>query len=150
MGRKSRFDRRNRPGSSYAKKNWEDFPNRERSRTRSPSPDRRRDESPYPRRQQRVEESIARSPSPSRGRRYSTSRYSPAYDGPPSSSAYARVISRSPSPQRRREDSRPPVDDYRRGERYMSVERSYVSRASRSRSPSPSRDRSKKKKWSSK
>lgn len=151
MGRKSRFDRRNRPGSSYGKKHREeDFPKRERTRTRSPSPDRRRDESPYPRRQQRIDESSARSPSPSRGRGYSTSRYSPAYQGRPSASTYTRNISRSPSPQRRREESRPPADDYRRGERYVSVERTYVSRASPSRSPSPSRDRNKQKKWSSK
>ena len=149
MGRKSRFDRRNKPSSSFGKK-WEDFPKRERSRTRSPSPGRRRDESPYPRRQQRTEESAARSPSPSRGRGHTTSRYSPAYEGRPSSSAYARNYSRSPSPQRRREDSRPPADEYQRGERYASVERTYVSRASRSRSPSPSRDRNKQKRWSTK
>jgi hypothetical protein len=150
MGRKSRFDRRNKPGSSFGKKKWEDESRRGRSRTRSPTPDRRREESPYPRRQHRIEEPSARSPSPPRGRGYTTSRYSPEYEGKPSSSAYARNISRSPSPQRWREYSRPPSEEYRRGERYTSVERAYVFRASRSRSPSPNREKYTSKKWRNK
>lgn len=151
MGRKSRYDRRNKPGSSsYGKKKWEDEPRRGRSPTRSPTPDRRRDESPYPRRQHRIDETRAQSPSPPRGRGYTASRYSPEYEGRPSSSAYARNISRSPSPLRRREYSRPPSEEYRRGERYTSVERPYISRASRSRSPSPSREKSTSKKFRNK
>src|ERR1700737_797209 len=109
MGRKRAFDKRGRP--SFGKQTWEDPPLRGRSRTRSPSPKRKRDDGPDFRRRQRSVDSVSRSPPPSRGREYAhPQRTSSGYDL--SASGHTRGISRSPKPRRRRESSTPRVKEY--------------------------------------
>src|SRR5215475_7577004 len=116
MGRKSRFDRRSK-GSSYKHQLSDIFPQRGRSRTRSPTPERRRDESPYPRgpRQPIVGHATPRNVSPSRGAEYG---YANSYPERQQPSVHARDVQRSGSgsPYRRREY---PLEDYR-GERHAS------------------------------
>ena len=140
MGRKSRFDRRNK-GSSYPPQNWNPPPQRGRSRTRSPSPDRTRNESPYPRRQQRPAEVVSRSRSPSREREYFNNRYE---EQP--LSFHGKERSRSPSLRRQRDNTKLSLEE-RIGGRYVSPDRTPKFLQARSRSPSPRHDRNKSKKW---
>ena len=138
MGRKSRFERRSK-GSSYNPQSLDHLPKRGRGRTPSPPPERRRDESPYPRgpRQAIPEATTSRNLSPSRGVGYGSS--AGFYEARPTST-YARDI--PSSPRGRIEDSRSSVEGYRRGERPISADRIHnFHHPPRSRSPSPSSHR---------
>ena len=146
MGRKSRFDRRSK-GSSYNPQNLDHLPNRGRSRTRSPTPERRRDESPYPQgpRQSISEATMSRNLSPSRAGGYGSTHG--FYEAPPTS-LHARDI---PSSSRGRiEGSRSSIEEYRRGERPVSPSRiqnfHQSTRSPRSPSPSSHREANKHKK----
>src|SRR5271169_5139402 len=106
MGRKSRFDRWSK-GSSYNPQNLDPLPNRGRSRTRSPTPERRRDEPAYPRgpRQTILEATTSRNLSPARGAGYG--RTIGFYEARPTS-MHARDI--PSSPRGRIEGSRPSIE----------------------------------------
>jgi hypothetical protein len=134
MGRKSRLERRSK-GSSYNPQNLDNLPKRGRSRSRSPTPERRRDESPYPRgpRQTVPEATTSRNLSPLRGGGYgSTEGF---YEARPTS-MHARDI--PSSPRGRIESSRSTIEEYRRGERVISSDRKQNFHPPRSpRSPSP-------------
>jgi hypothetical protein len=147
MGRKNQFDRRNK-GASYHSHNWDHLPKRGRSRTRSPSPERKREESPYSRKQQRIAEPMSRSPSP-RGRAFANTRTSPSYSHTRSSLTHGKIVRRSPSLLRRIEDTGPPVEEYRRSERHASPGRTQQT-IQPSRSRSPSQERNRHKKWKNK
>ena len=119
MGRKSRFDRWSK-GSSYNPQNLDPLPNRGRSRTRSPTPERRKDESAYSQgsRQTILEATTSRNLSPARGAGYG--RTTGFYEARPTS-MHARDI--PSSPRGRIEGSRPSIEKPKRGERLMSPSR---------------------------
>ena len=130
MGRKSRFDGRNK--GSYHPQNWNPPP-RGRSRTRSPTLDRTRNESPCPKRQQRPIDVASISRSPAR------------YEEQPLS-FHGRKRSPSPSPQPQK-DNTVPLLEGRIGGRHSSPDRTQKFQPTTSRSPSPSQDLNKAKKW---
>src|SRR5438552_2795110 len=146
MGRKSRFDRGSK-GSSYNPQNLEHLPNRGRSRSRSPTPDRRRNESPYPRgpRQSLTQAATSRNLSPPRGRGDGSA--AGLYAARPTSTY---VRDKPSSPRGSIEVPKSSIEEYRRGERPMSSDQiqnfRHPTRSPRSPSPSFHREAHKHKK----